>query len=67
EAFNRIENISGKKMKYQYSEDNRIGDHMCYISDLKKMKTHYPAWGITKDLQTVFEEITTSWEKRQMA
>ena len=67
EAFNRIENISGKKMKYQYSEENRIGDHMCYISDLKKMKTHYPEWGITKDLQTVFEEITTSWEKRQMA
>lgn len=66
EAFKRIENISGKKMNYQYSEENRIGDHMCYISDLKKMKTHYPEWGITKDLQTVFEEITTSWEKRQM-
>lgn len=64
EAFSRIENISGKKMRYQYSEENRIGDHICYISDLSKMKTHYPSWGITKNLQTVFEEIAESWEKR---
>ena len=64
EAFQRIEGISGKKMRYQYSDDNRIGDHICYISDLSKMKAHYPEWGITKNLQTVFEEITESWEKR---
>jgi len=64
EAFTRIENISGKKMKYDYSEQNRIGDHICYISDLSKMKSHYPEWNITKDLQTVFEEIASSWEKR---
>jgi CDP-paratose 2-epimerase len=64
EAFTRIENISGKKMQYDYSDQNRIGDHICYISDLSKMKEHYPEWGITKDLQTVFEEIATSWEKR---
>ena len=28
--------------------ENRIGDHICYYSDLRKMKTHYPDWGITK-------------------
>lgn len=64
EAFKRIETISGKAMRYQYSKENRIGDHICYISDLSKMKTHYPEWGITKNLQTVFEEIAESWEKR---
>lgn len=64
EAFDRIENISGKKMKYQYSEENRIGDHICYISDLSKMKEHYPNWDITKSLQTVFEEIAERWEER---
>jgi len=64
EAFQRIENISGKKMKYTYSEENRIGDHICYISDLGKMKEHYPNWDITKSLQTVFEEIAESWEQR---
>ena len=64
EAFKRIEGISGKAMKYKYSEKNRSGDHICYISNLEKMKTHYPDWGITKSLQTCFEEIAESWEKR---
>jgi CDP-paratose 2-epimerase len=64
EAFKRIESISGKPMNYKYSKDNRIGDHICYISDLSKMKGHYPQWSITKDLQTVFEEIAESWSKR---
>lgn len=66
EAFSRIEQITGKKMKYKYSEQNREGDHMCYISDLSKMKNHYPDWDITKSLQTVFEEIAASWNKRLM-
>jgi CDP-paratose 2-epimerase len=64
EAFDRIEGITGKKMRYQYSEQNRSGDHICYISDLSKMKAHYPKWDITKDLQTTFEEIAESWERR---
>lgn len=64
EAFKRIEGISGNKMRYTYSEENRIGDHICYISNLDKMKAHYPQWQISKSLQDVFEEITESWEKR---
>ncbi len=66
EAFNRVENISGKKMRYKYDEQNRSGDHICYISDLSKMKSHYPDWDITKNLQNVFEEIVESWEKRMV-
>ncbi|MEL6635570.1 MAG: NAD-dependent epimerase/dehydratase family protein [Bacteroidota bacterium] len=64
EAFQRIESISGKPMRYRYSDQNREGDHVCYISDLSKMQSHYPNWGITKSLQTTFEEIAESWEKR---
>ncbi len=64
EAFDLIESISGKKMNYQYSDKNREGDHICYISDLTKMKQHYPNWSITKDLQTTFEEIYMAWVKR---
>ncbi|WP_235299284.1 NAD-dependent epimerase/dehydratase family protein [Portibacter marinus] len=64
EAFDRVEGITGKKMKYSYSEKNREGDHICYISDLSKMKEHYPEWDITKPLQLVFEEIVDSWERR---
>lgn len=64
EAFDLISNISGKKMKYKYHETNRIGDHICYYSDLRKMKDHYPSWTITKSLQTTFDEIHQAWLSR---
>lgn len=64
EAFDIISKISGKKMKYKYDETNRIGDHICYYSDLRKMKEHYPNWDITKSLQTTFEEIYQAWQGR---
>ena len=64
EAFEIIENISGKKMIYEYSDINRKGDHICYYSDLKKMKEHYPNWSITKNLDNIFNEINQSWESR---
>ena len=64
EAFDRISSISGKKMKYEYVDQNRSGDHICYISNLDKIKAHYPGWNITKDLQTTFFEIYESWVKR---
>lgn len=65
EAFQRIENISGNKMIYEYVDKNREGDHICYISDLSKMKAHYPEWDITKPLDDIFLEIFRSWNNRQ--
>jgi len=64
EAFDRIAAISGKKMRYEYLDQNRQGDHICYISDLRKMKTHYPGWGISKSLDQIFAEIHDSWVGR---
>ena len=64
EAFETIESISGKPMKSEYLSENRSGDHICYISNLAKMKAHYPGWTITKDLRTTFMEIHESWSRR---
>jgi CDP-paratose 2-epimerase len=64
EAFEMIEAISGKKMLYDYVDKNREGDHICYISNLQKMKTHFPKWDITKSLKDIFEEIHESWLRR---
>ncbi len=64
EAFDLIASISGKAMRYRYSEQNRIGDHICYISDLSKMKEHFPHWHITKNLETTFREIYEAWLHR---
>lgn len=65
EAFKMIQDLSGKEMIYEYKDDNRIGDHICYYSDLRKMKTHYPNWTITKSLGQIFEEIYQAWIKRE--
>jgi CDP-paratose 2-epimerase len=57
EAFDRIAALSGKKMQFEYVDQNRAGDHICYISDLSKMKAHFPGWDITKSIDDVFAEI----------
>ena len=67
EAFQMAEEATGQKMKWQYVDENRIGDHICYYSDLRKMQEHYPAWKITKTLPTIFEEIAASWKQRLTA
>jgi CDP-paratose 2-epimerase len=64
EAFAHAEEATGKAMNYVYSDENREGDHICYYSDLKKMKEHYPNWDITKSLNDIFWEIAESWKLR---
>ncbi len=57
EAFDRIAQLSGRAMEYEYLEKNREGDHICYISDLSKMRADFPGWELTKGLDEIFEEI----------
>lgn len=64
EAFEIVQRHTNRSMKWQYVDENRSGDHICYYSDLRKMKAHYPSWGITKTLDTIFEEIVTGWMER---
>lgn len=65
EAFDLIASISGQPMRHEYVDQNRSGDHICYISNLEKMRAHYPGWGISKDLKTTFQEIHDAWCKRR--
>jgi len=64
EAFALAEQLTGLPQVYSYLDDNRIGDHICYYSNLHKMKLHYPQWDITKNLETTFSEIIASWRTR---
>ena len=61
EAFEKIAALSGQEAKYEYVDQNREGDHICYISNLRKLKAHYPHWEITKSLDHIFEEIFRAW------
>ena len=64
EAFKIAEKFSGKEQKYTYVDENRIGDHICYISNLDKMRTHYPGWDITVSLEETIKQIVEAWLKR---
>jgi CDP-paratose 2-epimerase len=64
EAFDLIEQLSGKPQRYRYADENRIGDHICYYSDLRKLRSHYPEWDIRIGLRQIFEQIWQSWQQR---
>jgi CDP-paratose 2-epimerase len=64
EAFKMAERCTGNKQVYTYVDEARIGDHICYYSDLSKMKAHYPKWNLRHDLPNIFEEIVASWQQR---
>lgn len=64
EAFRMAEDITGRKMVWRYEDENRAGDHICYYSDLRKMRAHYPEWRITKTLPMIFAEIAEGWTRR---
>jgi CDP-paratose 2-epimerase len=64
EAFAIAEEISDRKMKYEYVEQSRAGDHICYYSDLSRMKEHYPSWRITRSVKATMVEIYASWLTR---
>ena len=64
EAFDRVEQLSGTTMQWEYQDQPREGDHICYISDLSRFRAHYPEWNITKSLDTIFEEIIAACRAR---
>ncbi len=64
EAFDLAERITGKAQDYTYIDQNRSGDHICYYSDLRKMREHYPSWDITQSLEDTMEQIVEAWEAR---
>jgi len=66
EAINLIEEMSGRKLNWSYVQEARRGDHICYISDLRKFKAHYPNWQITKSLENIIEEIVTAERARAL-
>jgi CDP-paratose 2-epimerase len=64
EAFDVVEALTGKKMTYDYKEAHREGDHICYISNMARFKSHYPGWQITRSLDDMISEIIDAWKQR---
>ena len=57
EAVARFEEVIGKKLAYEYIDQNRVGDHVCYISDLRRLKADYPGWELSRSLDDILREL----------
>jgi CDP-paratose 2-epimerase len=65
EAFQIAADFTGQQQVSTYVDENRIGDHICYYSDLTKMRDHYPGWDITISLRDTIEQIVDAWKARE--
>jgi CDP-paratose 2-epimerase len=65
EAIKRIEQMTERKLDWLYVEEVRKGDHICYISNLGKFRTHYPNWRVTRSLDSIPEEMITGERSRR--
>jgi CDP-paratose 2-epimerase len=66
EAIKICEAISGNKMNISYSDENRIGDHIWWISDVSKFKSHYPSWKWKWDLNATLEQMFNNMHNRSL-
>jgi CDP-paratose 2-epimerase len=57
EAIAKIDQITGKQLNWKYADQNRIGDHICYITNLAKFRSHYPNWSITVGVEAILHQI----------
>ncbi len=64
EAISMCEEITGNKLSFSYSDTNRIGDHIWYISDVSKFQSHYPGWEFTYGISETLTEMYYSLKKR---
>jgi len=64
EAFEMVAARTGLAQRHVYVDQARAGDHICYYSDLRKMKAHYPGWDITQSLSDTIGQIVESWTLR---
>jgi CDP-paratose 2-epimerase len=64
EAIALCERLTQRPMNWSYVDDNRIGDHIWWISDTRRFQFHYPAWTVTYDIWTTLAEIHDAMSKR---
>ncbi|HTT57576.1 MAG TPA: NAD-dependent epimerase/dehydratase family protein, partial [Opitutaceae bacterium] len=67
EAFALTAKCTGRAQVHTYVDQNRSGDHICYYSDLRKMRAHYPAWDISVSLEETIRQIVAAWRRREPA
>lgn len=67
EAAALVEELGGGRLRTEYVDEPRRGDHICYISDLRKFQADYPGWSITTTLREILAELIAGWRSRASA
>ncbi|MDX2146498.1 MAG: NAD-dependent epimerase/dehydratase family protein [Planctomycetota bacterium] len=67
ECIERVAQRTGKRPKTTYTEENRVGDHICYYTDLRKLQAHYPSWRITRTLDDIIDEMVENFRALRKA
>jgi len=67
EAIELCERIAGRELNWTYADQNRLGDHIWYISDLSKFMSHYPNWKIEYNIQSILSEIYEANRERWLS
>ena len=65
EAVQMIQELTGNEFKYEVSDLSREGDHLWWISDIRKFKGHYPEWSLKYGIQDIIKEIVEALQERQ--
>ena len=64
EAIDRFESLFGRRLDWEYVEEPRRGDHICYISDLSRLRADFPDWELSKSLDDIFDDFARAAEHR---
>ena len=65
EAIGLCEELTGREMSIRYAQENRAGDHIWWISDVRKFRSHYPDWQYNYDIRGILEEIVKALQERE--
>lgn len=57
EAIELCERVAGRSLSWTYSEDNRVGDHIWWVSDIRKFESHFPEWRLEHDIESILREM----------
>lgn len=64
ESIDLVERTANVKIQWDYVEKNRVGDHICYISNLNKLRAHYPEWKVTQSAPQIIEAMIKAEKTR---
>jgi CDP-paratose 2-epimerase len=65
EAIDRFESLFARKLEWEYVDEPRRGDHICYISDVRRFRDDYPQWTVTRSLETIFDDFARHLQPTQ--